>query len=88
VLGPAENDFALFARDEPAGSGVLRTVLEGYGASIDPARLAFCRLRRYLGDACVRLRRLADPGCPDRFAVEADLVQWGVRPWRELPDPH
>jgi len=47
-----------------------------------------CRLRRYLGDACVRLSRLADPNCPDPSAVEADLVAWGVRPWRELPDPH
>jgi Phosphotransferase enzyme family len=88
VLGPAENDFALFARDEPPGSGVLRTVLDGYGAPIDPVRLAFCQLRRYLGDACVRLRRLAEPDCPDRSAVEADLVEWGVRPWRALADPH
>lgn len=88
VLGPAENDFILFARDEPPGSGVLRTVLDGYGAAIDPVRLAYCRLRRYLGDACVRLGRLAEPDCPDRSGVEADLVEWAVRPWRALADPH
>jgi len=88
VLGPPENDFVLLARDEPPGSRVLDTVLDGYGASLDPVRLAYCQLRRYLADACVRLERLADPGCPDPAAVEADLVAWGVRPWRALADPH
>jgi hypothetical protein len=78
----------LFARDEPPASGVLRTVLDGYGVPIDPVRLAYCRLRRYLADACVRLRRLAEVDCPDRSGVEADLVEWGVRPWRVLADPH
>jgi Ser/Thr protein kinase RdoA (MazF antagonist) len=88
VLGPPENDFILLARDEPPGSRVLDTVLDGYGAALDPVRLAYCQLRRYLADACVRLERLADPACPDPAAAEADLVAWGVRPWRALADPH
>jgi Ser/Thr protein kinase RdoA (MazF antagonist) len=83
VAGPPENDFVLFARD-----GGLDEVLAGYGGALDPHRLAFCQLRRYLGDAWVRYGRLLDPACPDRAAVEADLVEWGVRPWRSLPDPH
>ena len=83
VLGPPENDFVLFARD-----GGLDTVLDGYGGVLDPHRLAFCRLRRYLADAWVRYGRLLDSDCADRSAVEAELVEWGVRPWRAMDDPH
>jgi spectinomycin phosphotransferase len=88
VIGPPENDFVLFARDEPPGSHVLAAVLHGYGAGLDPDRLVFCQLRRYLADATVRLARLLDPSCADPDAVRADLVEWGVRPWRALRAAH
>jgi thiamine kinase-like enzyme len=76
VVGPVENDFALLARDERPGGHALATVLRAHGGRLDPDRLAFCMLRRYLGDAAVRLAR--PPLDLD------DFLMWCVLPWRGM----
>jgi Ser/Thr protein kinase RdoA (MazF antagonist) len=89
VIGPAEVDVMLFVT--PDGRPVAR-MLDGYRAAggdvsaLSLRRLEFCLLRRYLGDAAVRVDRIADPSATDstRAAAFADFEMWGVRMWRRL----
>jgi Ser/Thr protein kinase RdoA (MazF antagonist) len=89
VIGPAEIDIMLFVTPD---ARPFARMLAGYGAAggdvsaLSLRRLEFCMLRRYLGDAAVRVERIADPSASDiaRTAAFADFQRWGVRMWRRL----
>jgi Ser/Thr protein kinase RdoA (MazF antagonist) len=89
VVGPAEADLMLFVTPDPRP---FASMLDGYRAAgadvpaLSARRLEFCMLRRYLGDASVRVRRIADPSATQAARAEAfaDFERYGVRLWRRL----
>jgi Ser/Thr protein kinase RdoA (MazF antagonist) len=89
VTGPAEVDIMLFVTPD---ARPFARMLDGYRAAggevsaLSLRRLEFCMLRRYLGDASVRVERISDPSATDiaRAAAFADFEMWGVRMWRHL----